>query len=445
MAHPLEQKVHRVRRLARRVRWVVGLAWLTVCGLAAALIAGGGDYLLRSEETGVRLILSLLVVAASAAAFWRFLRPAIVEQDGDLSVALRIERRWPQLHQRLSSSLEFLQQAPDDAFAGSPALRRTVVAEATAQVEALPLHQIVDVRRQRPALAAAGLLLFVVGLLWLAAPQTVGQAARRLALPLSTDRWPRRHHLQYVDPPAHVSFGEPFRVEVKDAGGDLPEALQVYYRFAGQSPTDAAPQPMTFAGDKAVHQLNRVTQPFQVRVVGGDDDTLPWIDVAVVEPSRLEELRVTLHPPAYTGIGPSASSPHIAALAGTRVALAAAVTKPIKAARVLIDCEGQAQEIPLTVAADGLGASLSLDGPQPWLLEKSGSYCVLLVGADGVESGRNERHDLVVRADAAPRISIDSPPGNLFVTPEAVAVVAGTVRDDLAIRRVELRFTRSDA
>ncbi len=167
MPHPLQAKVRSVRRLAQRVRLVYGLAWMIVAALAAALVVGLVDYFLRSSELGVRFIFSLGVLACIGWAAWRFLWPSLASHLSDIQVAQRIQRRWPQLNDRLSSSLEFLSQEEGDHMAGSPALRRTVVAEATAQIDGLPLAEAIDIRRPLPALIAAGVLLLLTILLWL--------------------------------------------------------------------------------------------------------------------------------------------------------------------------------------------------------------------------------------------------------------------------------------
>lgn len=441
--HALQTKVRQVRRLAQSVRWVCATAWLVAVVLAMSLLVGLSDFLLRSEEVGVRLIFSLAVLVAAGWAAWRFIWPAATGQPNEVQVAQRIERRWPELQDRLSSSLEFLSQSSDEATAGSPTLRRTVVAQATAQVDSLPLSKVVDLRRPLPVLAVASVLILLVGGLFLAAPGVVSQAARRLAVPWSTDAWPRRHHLNFVEAPTRVPFGEPFRVEVTDEGGRLPEMVQIYYWFDGQQLAEVEPQNMKPAGERMVHGLSRVTRPFRYRAVGGDDDTMGWISVEVVEPPRVEELSVQLHPPEYTGWSSAESSPHIRALAGTTVSLSGRVAKPLASAEVVVESDEEETRHPLQVGDDGLRFRLD-DAASPWQLAESGSYRLLLTGVDGVEGGQNDHYQIEVVPDAPPRVSVESPDANTFVTPDALVPIEALIRDDLAIRRVLLRFSRSD-
>lgn len=443
MPHPLQTKVRQVARLAQSVRWAYGAAWVAAALLATGLVLGLADYLLRSDELGVRLIFSALAVAVVAAAGWKFLWPALAQRTSEVNVAQYIETRWPQLEDRLSSSLEFLAQTEDDPLAGSPELRRTVVAQATAQVDGLRLREVVDLRRPLPVAATAGVLVLVVALLCLAAPGVAWQAARRLALPWRADPWPRYNHLELVNARSRVPLGEPYRVEVKDAGGHLPERAKVYYWFEGQAQAEVEPQAMKAAGESLVHGLSRVTRPFRYKVIGGDDDSMAWQSVEIVEPPRVESLTITLHPPAYSGWPAEESSRHLHALADTTVTLAGRATKPLKSAAIHVTGEAAAT-IPLAIGKDGHSFSLTASAKTPWRLEKSGAYALVLTGEDGVEGGGSESFQIEIQPDAPPRIAIEQPEANTHFTPEAVVQLVGSVKDDLAIRRVWLRYSRSD-
>lgn len=442
------------------MRLLYALGWLAATTLAAVLVLGLADVLLRSEELGVRLLFSAAALGVIGWAVWRYVWPALSRDATAVQIAQRIEGRWPHLQDRLSSALEFLAQTEDDPSAGSPALRRTVVAQATAQIDGLPLREVVDRRRPFPVLIVAGVLVLIVSLLSLAAPQTAARAGRRLAMPWSTsDAWPRRHELAFVDPPTRVPYGETFRVELEDTQGEPPELVEIYYWFEGQDLSEVKPQAMKPSGERLVHHVSRVTRPFKFRAVGGDDDTMQWHTVEVVEPPRVEALTITLHPPKYTARGPHESSRHIQAIAGTQVALAGRSTKPISDARIAVETAEGESEIPLHVGEDGmsftLGRSGGIDpseanqarraGPaSQWTLNESGLYRLILTGEDGVEGGRNDRYQLDVSPDAAPRISVERPEANTFATADAQLPIHATVSDDLAIARIELRWSRSD-
>ncbi len=261
--------------------------------------------------------------------------------------------------------------------------------------------------------------------------------------PWSDQQWDRYNDLQFVEAPPRVPFGDPYHVELEDKNGRLPELVQIYYWFDGQDQAEVEPQSMKPTGQRMVHSLPRATRAFKVRAVGGDGET-DWVSVEVVEPPRIESLTILLHPPAYTAWPNSTSSPHIDALVGTTVAIAGRASEPLAAARVAVELGEKQTEHPLTIGEDGRSFALAADAARPWTLETSGTYRVLLEGIDGVVGGENDRHQIDVRPDAPPRISVTAPDANTLVTADASVPILATIRDDLAIQHVELRYSRSD-
>ena len=123
-ALPLREKVRSVGRRVGRLVLLHGLAWLVGAFLLVAFLLGLADYLLRVQDFGVRLIGWLGLVAVVCAGFYYVVYPALVFNPTDLEIARRLERFFPQLSDRLSSALAFLDQSEDDPLAGSAALRR---------------------------------------------------------------------------------------------------------------------------------------------------------------------------------------------------------------------------------------------------------------------------------------------------------------------------------
>ena len=100
-----------------------------------------------------------------------------------MSVAHQIERRFPQLGERLSSGVAFAARAENDPRGGSAALRRAVVAEADALAADLDFTAALDMRAPRRAAAIAALVFAGVGLV-------AGLYPRRPAWPLLAWRCP---------------------------------------------------------------------------------------------------------------------------------------------------------------------------------------------------------------------------------------------------------------
>ena len=64
MTHPLEQKIAALRRRVRRMVAVYGLSVVAAALLGTMAALGLIDYLLRFQDRGLRIIASLLTLAA---------------------------------------------------------------------------------------------------------------------------------------------------------------------------------------------------------------------------------------------------------------------------------------------------------------------------------------------------------------------------------------------
>ncbi len=169
--------------------WMIGGAILI--SLALVLV----DFLLRVEDRGFRIASTIALVCALAWTIYRYLLPAIRVPLDDVRLARRVEQRYPELTDRLSSSLNFLNQSEDDAQAGSSELRRAVIAEATAEVEHLNWSAVLDRRPTLIAMGLAGLVVLLATVLVVLCPGDVKVGLARLAWPFSDVAWPRDHQL----------------------------------------------------------------------------------------------------------------------------------------------------------------------------------------------------------------------------------------------------------
>jgi hypothetical protein len=444
MPHAVEEKVRAVSRRVRRFQAVFGMAVAAAIVLAVALAVGLADYLLRFEDPGLRFLASCVVLTTLAWVAWRYAIPGCTYRPTDLHVAQQIEQHFPELENRLGSTIEFLRQSEDDPAAGSPDLRRAVVAHTAGEVERLDFAPCLDRRRPRWAgIAATAVFLLAGTVCWL---DTSGSslAARRLLRPWSGEHWPRRHRLAFVDCLPRIALGADFEATVVDRNGRLPESVEIHYWFDGDGTRDIQVKEMKLLGDKMVHRLENVRRSFRYRATGGDDRSMDWSRrVEVVEPPRVESLTLRLLPPAYTGWPEEPAEENIQALAGTRVAVTGTLTKPAAAVVWKTD-NRELPDVPVALSADGLEFSIAPDAPSPWIVRTSASYWFEVIDADGVSGGAEARWTIRVLRDAPPTVSLEKPGANTFVTADAVVPLEGTVRDDLRVRSVAVRYRRSD-
>ena len=303
MLHPLEQKIVTLRRRVRRLAAVYGLSIVVAILLATVAVLGATDCLLRIEDRGVRIIVSLGALAMLAWSCRRFLGPTLFVRLPDAELALRVERNFPRLKDGLLSAVEFLGQSEDDPTAGSAALRRAVIAQAAAETQDLDFSAVLD---RRPARRAATLLAaacIMAGMIVLLAPADARVAVARLINPLGNTAWPRATHLMLRRPVERMARGQPFEITVVNAfGARLPPEVRVYYRDeALDGGVVEETDRMRFANGAMTARRENVQRPFSYRVEGGDDRSMPWSKVTVVEPPAVVSLSIRLVPPDYTG------------------------------------------------------------------------------------------------------------------------------------------------
>jgi hypothetical protein len=438
--HSLAINIERLhRRLVRQERLVAACRTFAVV-VAVACVLGIVDYLVRFHDRGLRVMVSAALAAAAVWAAYRWWWLPRQQRPGPLGVARRVEAKFPQLGDRLASALEFLGQDEHDATAGSAALRRAVVADADLAVSELPIDDIVDRRPQRRAAIATGLVLIGVAALLLVDTSAVVTGALRLATPWGNTEWPRQHHLAFRDPPTRLAAGQPFEVELIDRDGTLPEEVRIEYRTRRDGRRETQSEWMNRVGDVMVARRSDVRDSFAFRAEGGDDRTMPWHEVEVVEPPRLESIAVTVRPPVYTHLPAEAANGHLQVLAGSGIEITGTASEPLGAARIRY---GDAV-VEGTIRADEVGnAARAFTIPaERFLADQTGDYELELANSDGV-AGAAGKWSLRVEPDTPPSVTWQRPQVDLYVLPSAIVPIAVAVKDNLAIADAALIVTRS--
>jgi len=417
---------------------VYGLSMAAAALLAALAVLGLTDYLLRFQDRGLRIIASLVVLGIFGWAGYRYVFSVWLKRLRDVDLALLVQRQFPRLGDRLVSAVEFLHVAHDDPAAGSTALRQAMVAATTAETERLDFSAVLDPRPTARAAAALAVACFLAGACVVLDPLASRIALARLVNPFGTVTWPQMTHLAIRRPVVRVARGRAFQVEVVDVqGARLPSEVRIHYRF--DAPDAEAVEEVdhlrSIEGAMTARREN-VLRPFSYRAEGGDDQSMPWFDVQVVEPPAIEAASVRLIPPAYTGWPPVRAKRNIRALEGTRVEIAATATKPLKSA---ILCQEAGARIPAQFDRDGKRLSVALT------VEKSGSYWLDLTDREGLGGGSDDRWEIRVIPDTPPTVIIEQPTANLFVTPRAVVPIRVAAKDNLAVHSIALMFRRSES
>lgn len=440
--HPLQRKIAELRQQVRRIVASYGLSWVLGSVVAVILVLALADYLIHFQDRGIRLMASLAVAATLLWTAWRFLLQPLRYRLRDVDIAQRVERRFPALSDRLSSAVEFLKQSEHDQEAGSVALRRAVIASTSAEVEQLDLGQVLQRRPARLAMFSAGVILLIALLFVAADPASARLSLTRLARPMGEDSWPKINQLAFRNPPEKVALGKTFEVELVDASGNrLPDEVRIFYKYDGDTAQPEEVEAMQLLGSVMVARKDNVQRPFMYRAEGGDDRSMQWHRLDVVEPPKIESLKITLTPPAYTGWPVEAAQRHIHALRGTRVQMNGQVTKQLSAAKYQ---DEHGNSVAARLSDDGYSLQAPGDESTQLVIDKSGLYWLELTDRQGLVGGADSRWEIRAIADQAPSVSVEQPAAAIFVTADAVVPLRINAKDDLAIHQIGLKYSRSD-
>ncbi|NBB83301.1 MAG: hypothetical protein GVY28_07835, partial [Alphaproteobacteria bacterium] len=424
---------------------VDGLAWL-LGGLAVMVgVSLAIDRYFRMDLAQRRIML-VLMAAALVGLGWvlyrRVVRPVWVAL-GDRVLGLQIEHRHPELGDALVTAIE-LSQGIDHAPEGSsPALRSAAIDWGVRRAEGVRWFDVIDFAAMARKAAVALVFAALVVSACVVRGDVMGLWARRNLL-LAETPWPQDTHLALVgvDERGHIVVprGDDLQLRVRvDPNGRVPSVVHLDHApRRGRRHTE----PMLSVGPhEFAATFPNVLDPFagRLRVRGGDAVT-PWYDIRLVDRPAVEQLVLTVRPPAYTGRGESKRTAGLSAygvLKGSTLRIDAQTNKPVDRARLRRGGTALAE------------LAIDPDDPQhvyatlePNQLD-NGVFGIELIDRAGLQSRRRARFTLRVQSDQAPRVSARLEGIGDLVTPEAQIPVNLRMSDDVAIVDAALTYELS--
>ncbi len=462
----LRQRLAALRRRLRRTAILRGASWLVLATAATAVAACLVDSLWPLDSLVRAAVLVGWLVGVGLLS-WRFLFRPLSQRTDDLSLALRVEQRFPALNDALASTVQFL-DAPVGAGGDSASLRREAVKRTLARSKGYDFNRVVDSRGLRSVAAGAALAGAAAVTLLLLFPAPARSALGRLLNPFNNRSLPPVTSLVPVPnpPPERVGKGESYEINARVAGA-LPPGVRakITVRVDGYSTkeysTDVLPDGEKSA--KLSFRLDKVESSFHFSVHYNDAD-IGEFPVKVLPPPMLTNLGKAASPqlqlfyPLYTGLpSPHTQTPGVGdvdAVMGTSVVLRAAADRPLRAAWVDYPAVPQTAAAALGVAgalASGPSAKVRAaadldDGRASFTVRfqpsQSGVYALHFEDDTGL--GAMRLFGLTVRDDPAPVVQLDRPSKArdvLSVLPTAVLPLQATAEDPLyGLRSVALEY-----
>lgn len=438
MSLSLHERVAQTARAATRLQWTyAALQW----GAGTTMIlAGLGiiDAVWRGHDLGTRLLLSLSAALGLAALAWRCFRPVAASQMRLLDVARRIDSYYPELEQRLASAIAFQARSEQDPLAGSAELRRQVVAQTESRAANLDFRAVLNhepthraARRSLVVFAAAALLIAL-------APRSSATALTRIALPLARIDWPRQYDLHWIEAPRQAARGQTVELLL---GGRLPQTVELQLQFSASGQIER--RPMRLVDGRMTYSLANVTEPLRYRAVGGDDDTMPWTELAIVDPPELSQFETTIVAPAYTGWPAQQGRRVMRVLGGSSASISGEFDRTIRSAR-LSPTTHHGSAIVGEVTDEGRAFRIPARRGEPLVIRESGRWQLAWEDEQGIVCRGAEEWEFRVVTDAPPTITWQSPRENAYATSQARLPLRAIIRDDLGIATIELRVWRKE-
>ncbi|MHC4938252.1 MAG: hypothetical protein ACYTHK_04720 [Planctomycetota bacterium] len=411
--------------------------------LAVIAISFTADRIFKLE-LGARVVVLIGMLAALAWTAYRYIVRRLSGVPGEDPLAIAVERRFPELGDRLISALQLARESDPERYGMSPQLVDDAIAEAIEPASKVRFSEILATARiGRHALLGVLALALLTGAA-IASPENASIWFKRNVL-LGSVRWPQKTYLE-IDPErfpgrvARIVRGEDIVVTARSVGEIHPDRVTIFYEDdAGDSGR------ATMKADVESHiyrfEFKEVGFPITFHLEGGDEETEEY-RIELMEAPEVAELEISVGFPEYAGreavvVDLSQGDPEM--LRGGRVMLKGSSTKPLESAELVVG-EGDEQTI-----------TAKLTGPDTFEVEFSPEETVLagirLRDRDGLSNPSLAPRFLVrVVEDRAPRVRLLKRGIGTMVVESAVFPYTVRVRDDVRAMtgRIVVKKTAAD-
>ena len=322
----VEQLLGRIERVRGRERAVLvtGGALKTLLALLA-LVAGFfvlDWFIVRPvvESPGAdrftRAVLALAMSGTLVYVFWQTVLREIRRVLDDDEIALRVEKRNPDLRGRLISTIQLTREVDSDPYIGSAELIRALEEDTVSFASSLDFFEIINLKTlKKVAIVAAGftaLAVLVATLTGVFAPGYSRAFWSRLFV--TGEKYPTRTRIVSITSGGKVPRGEPHPIEVVlDPEKHLPEevTLVVVPERGGTVSKyllkEAEGRGGVFRGVEGEAPLERVLENLRYRAVAYDARS-GWQNLHVQRRPAIKSLELTYTYPAYAGLAAHTSN-----------------------------------------------------------------------------------------------------------------------------------------
>jgi hypothetical protein len=416
----------------------LGLSWTLLAAVLGFTSLAVADFLLELPWVMRLAGLSTCGIVTLAALGFKVVAP--LRWWTKPRTAIEIEKRFPQLGQRVRTVIQYAGLSHDllNTEGAAPSLVEALERETDIQVEPLPLNRIVPWRRAWviAAVAAAPLLFLLVA----------AGGSRQWRLAIERALLGRRPYTTISVLPQNV---------LVDHGGSVPLAVELHgrlkrdvvlYTRAVGEPDGAWKGTKLDSPDrgpawKRVGKLDKVEKPLDYRVEAGSSSS-PVYRIDVRYPLVLNAFEVSVVPPAYTGVqATTVKGGDLRVIEGSEATFQITFdATPVEASLVFSDPAVRAKKDkspppPQVIPLKSNGASYT----GRLKLVSGLEYQIEARTADGRLLPKN-RYKIEVSEDRPPRIAFERPEEAVEVHPVAEVLNRIRVADDFGLSKAGIVF-----
>jgi hypothetical protein len=416
-------------RAFRRVRCTLTTA-LVVLVLAGLLAAADWLFIL---SVAVR---ALGMIALGAAAAFLVLRGLLSRRRfGRPAAAVEVEAAFPQLGQRVRTTLEYAEPTPA-TMPAAPGLVNALATDTDRRTSVLDFRSLIPWRSLRLLGAALAGVAALFAVLLITNAEWRIAALRLLLVPV-------HYTLLDVTPGDHaVKVGGDLTVRATLSGRPVSAAELQFRSATGGDEWTKLPYASEDESGKLLGTLETTLQNCQedleYRVVAGSVES-PIYHVTVLHPLALKQIEATVEPPAYTR-KPTATikEGNFKVIAGSRVHWQIQLDRAPQSASLLIHPAGTTDKTApdATVQLQVNGATLTGELPT---VAKELEYEIAAEAADGMRLDAN-RFRIDVTPDRKPAIRFLKPREQIEVTPSTEVHMRIEAEDDFGLSKTGIVY-----
>jgi hypothetical protein len=358
-----------------------------------------------------RIIFVSLAAIAVVALFVYTIFWKILTRPNTESVALQVEKSYPELQNRLIASLQLERNLQENREGFSTDMIQAIIGQSEQMCRGIDFHKSVDRKPLRRGLRYFGSSALAILLLAVLFPGAFNESVYLFSHP--TVEVPRNlsYSLEVLPGSIEIAKFSTIKIQASLRGKSLPEGATLYWQYEdGPVKTEELAKEASAAGigahfnlsdtAKFAYDFREVKKSFDYWVSAGEVKS-PVYTITAVDKPRVIDIKLTYTYPSYTGLQPlvvDENDGNISAIKGTRVKIEASVNKTVVVASLQF---GSGQSEKLDVSKQKLSGGLTVTD--------NGTYHITVKDELGNENPDPIEYRIESIADLSPEVDLFSP------------------------------------